>query len=141
MEQDIITNYVTTGKVKIVHRILGYGAESEIAAEGAECADAQGGFREYYEKLYQSLVSPGAASFNRENLVGLAASAGLDADELGACLDSHEYAPRVLEEREAISAIGIEYTPTVFVNGEKIVGLAEYEVYQKAIEKALAAGE
>ena len=124
-----------------MHRILGYGGESEIAAEGAECAGAQGRFLEYYRSVYQGRVQPGAAAFNRENLMGLAASAGLDADELGACLTSREYAPRVREEREAISAIGIEYTPTAFVNGEKIVGLAEYEVYQKAIERALAAGE
>ena len=141
MEQDIITNYVATGKVKIVHRILGYGGESEIAAEGAECAGAQGRFLEYYRRLYQNLVNPSPAAFNRENLMGLAASAGLDADELGACLESREYAPRVREEREAIGAIGIEYTPTVFINGEKIVGLMGYEVYQKAIEKALAEGE
>lgn len=141
MEQDIITNYVTTGKVKIVHRMLGYGGESGIAAEAAECAGAQGRFLEFSRKLYENVVHSSPAPFSRENLVGLAASIGLDADELGACLESHEYAPRVQEEREAAGALGIEYTPTIFINGEKIVGLAEYEVYQKAIEKALAEGE
>ena len=124
-----------------MHRILGYGGESEIAAEGAECAGAQGRFREYYTTLYQSRVNPTPAAFNLENLVGLAASAGLDGDELGACVASHEYASRVREEREAFGALDLEYTPTVFINGEKIVGLMGYEVYQKAIEKALTEAE
>lgn len=141
MEPDIITNYVTTGKVKIVHRMLGYGGESGIAAEAAECAGAQGRFLEFSRKLYENVVHSSPAPFSRENLMGLAAIGGLDADELGACLESHEYAPRVQEEREAADALGIEYTPTIFINGEKIVGLMSYEVYQKAIEKALAEGE
>ena len=133
-----MSNYVTTGQVKIVHRILGSGQESETAAEGAECASAQGLFREYYNMVYRSRAGTPPVALTRGNVEAMAANVGVKADEFGACLANHEYASKVMEEREAFSALGLEFTPTVFINGEKIVGLGEYEVYREAIEKALA---
>ena len=138
VEQEIIAEYVRSGKVRLVHRMIGVGRESEMAAEAAECAGAQGGYLEYYLALYANWVSPNPAVFSRENLKRFATNAGLDADTLAACLESREYALRVRHEREAAGALGVEYTPTVFINGEKVVGLAAYEVYTEIIERELA---
>ena len=44
-EQQLIADYVASGKVRLVHRIIAGGGESELAAEAAECAGAQGGFQ------------------------------------------------------------------------------------------------
>jgi len=137
-EQQIIADYVRTGKVRIVHRIIAGGGESEMAAEAAECAGAQGRYFEYYQTLFQNWASPNPVVFSHENLKEFAASIGLDADALGACLESREYALHLRDEREAAGALGVEYTPTVFINGEGIVGLADYDVYRELIERELA---
>jgi len=137
-EQQIIADYVASGKVRLVHRIIAWGGESELAAEAAECAGAQGAYQEYYWALFSNWVSPESLVLSTQNLKRLASNVGLDAEELGACLESREYALHIRHEREATAALGIEYTPTVFVGGEAIVGLASYDVYVEAIERELA---
>ena len=140
-EQEIIANYVGSGKVRIVHRIIAGSGESELAAEAVECAGAQGSFQEYYWALFENWVNPDPVVFSLENLKRFAANVGLDVGELAACVESREYALHIRHEREAAGELGVEYTPTVFINGEKLVGLMGYEVYQEAIEKALAETE
>ena len=137
VEEEIIAEYVASGKVRLVHRMVGVDSEAQMAAEAAECAAAQGGFLEYYRALYANWISPNPAAFSRESLKRFATNAGLDANALAACLESREYALRVRHEREAVGALGVEYTPTVFINGEKVVGVADYEVYTEIIEREL----
>ena len=139
MEQDIIAGYVNTGKVKLVHRALGLGGQSSIAAEAVECAGAQGGFLDFYNALFGNHLREEPAAYSVDNLKNFGASVGLDGDVLGACLRSGEYGPQVLEEREAAAALGVRYTPTAFINGEAVVGLLSYDVYAEKIEAALAA--
>ena len=139
MEQDIIARYVNTGKVKLVHRALGLGGQSTIAAEAVECAGAQGKFLDLYNALFGNHLREEPLAFTNENLKDFGADAGLDGDALGACLQSGEYEPRIRGEREAAAALGIRYTPTVFINGEAMVGLMTYEAYAEKIEAALAA--
>lgn len=141
VEPEIIEKYVRPGKVRIVYRVLGVGVESELAAEAAECAGAQGRFDAYHRALFELLLSPNPPAFSRENLESLARGMRLDGIAFSECLRRGEYASRLQAEREAAGALGVEYTPTMFVNGEKIVGLMSFEVYERAIEKALAEAE
>ena len=140
-EQQLIADYVASGKARLVHRVIAWGGESELAAEAAECAGAQGGFQEYYWVLFSNGVNPNPLVFTTENLKQLASTVGLDADELGACLESREHALHIRHEREAAGPLGVEYTPTVFINGEAIVGLASYDLYRELIERELAKAE
>ena len=137
-EQEIIANYVGSGKVRIVYRVLAVGRESELAAEAVECAGAQGGFADYYQALFENWVSEDPGVFSRENLRGFAVEVGLDGDAFLACLDGREYALHVRREFEAAGSLGIEYTPTVFINREGTAGLAGYDFYSEAIERELA---
>lgn len=125
----------------MVHRSIGAPGESETAAEAAECAGAQGRHYRYYDALFESRVVPEPVVFSFENLRRFAAEVGLNVGEFASCMDDREYAQRIRQELEAAGELGVEFTPTVFVNGEKIVGLMGYEVYQEAIEKALAGAE
>ena len=54
-EQEIIANYVRSGKVKIVYRVVAVGPESELAAEAVDCAGDQDGFVDYYRALLAEL--------------------------------------------------------------------------------------
>ena len=139
MEQDIIASYVDTGKVKLVHRALGLGGQSTTAAEAVECAGAQGGYLDLYNALFGNYLREEPLALTDDNVKNFATDVGLDGDALGACLQSGEYGPQLLEAREAAIALGVQYTPTVFINGEAVVGLMEYDVYAEKIEAALAA--
>ena len=124
-----------------MHRSIGAPGESETATEAAECAGAQGRYHYYYEALYESRVVPEPVVFSFENLRRFAGEVGLDVGEFASCMNSREYTLHVRQELEAAGELGVEYTPTVFINGEKVVGLMGYEVYQEAIERALAEAE
>ncbi|NQU97456.1 MAG: thioredoxin domain-containing protein [Chloroflexi bacterium] len=139
MEKDIIATYVNTGKVRLVLRPIGVGGQSTMAAEATECADAQGGFLDLYNALFGNFLRDEPLAFTNENLKDFAAGAGLDGDALEACLEGTEHEPLIQQELEAAAALGVQYTPTVFINGEAVVGLMTYDVYAEKIEAALAA--
>jgi protein-disulfide isomerase len=58
----------------------------------------------------------------REKATAFAASQGLDASQVGACLDSHAKADEVRENLKAGESLGIQQTPTFFLNGRMIGG-------------------
>jgi len=134
----IISEYVNTGKVRFVYRHVAWDGESEAAAEAVDCAADQGRFKEYYDVLFINLLSENPVPYTVENLKGFAARMGLDPNAFGACLVSGEHALHIQQEREAAAAVGVAYTPTVFINGVKIVGASDYEVYTEVIERELA---
>ena len=53
------------------------------------------------------------------------------------CLDSSHYEPRVREGMEAGRQLGIEATPTVFVNGRIVNGAQPVDVFAKVIDGEL----
>ena len=55
IEEDIIKNYVETGKVKIIFKDYNIiGSDSVKASHGAHCAGEQGLFWEYHDILYSN---------------------------------------------------------------------------------------
>lgn len=68
----------------------------------------------------------------------LANHIGMDENEFLDCMNNQEAKDKVLEDvQEGVNA-HIFGTPTVFINGETIVGPKEYSFYKKVIDKALA---
>ena len=68
-EKGIIENYVKSGKVKFVFRNYAFlGPESNIAAEGAYCANEQGKFWEYHNFLFDNQGPENSGTFSKENL-------------------------------------------------------------------------
>ncbi|MEK7681623.1 MAG: thioredoxin domain-containing protein [Chloroflexota bacterium] len=62
---------------------------------------------------------------------------GLDAAPFGTCLDSKRYVDRVREDMAVARSQGAASTPTVFVNGRMLAGLADYQTYKRVIDEAL----
>ena len=106
-----------------------------VAAQAGNCAREQGKFWEYHDKLFanQSALQP-------ESLKKYAADAGLDAAKFNQCLDSSKYEARVQESLGAGSRLGINSTPTMYVNGRMINGAQPSEVFQSVIDEELARG-
>ena len=137
-EPQIITDYIATGKVKLVYRhLLQLGDNSLRTGEASECAADQGKFWPMREMLYarQDTVYGGDLD---ATLAGFAADLGLDATEFGSCMQAHKHQQFVEDDYRAAVADGIQFRPVFDINGVKLTGALPYATFQKQIEAALA---
>lgn len=130
--------YIADGTVRLeVRQFPILGRESVRADEASECAGEQGKFWVYRDALYANQNGANRGAFSDKNLRRIAERVGLDGGALAACLDSGRYAERLRNDLEAGRALGVNGTPTVFVNGAMIVGAQPLAVFEAAIAEAL----
>ena len=133
MEPKLYKEYVKDGTLRIEWRDFPYrGQESVNAAVAARSAQAQGGFWEYHDLLYDSQFS----GFSDENLTELAREAGLDTQRFESDYRSGRYERSVRADFQQGLNAGVNGTPTFFINGKMLVGLQPVEVFANAIEDA-----
>lgn len=87
------------------------------AAVAAECAGEQGKFWEYGRALFDHQPHFGEADLRR-----YAGDVRLDLAAFEACLKGEEARARVERDATAGAALGIQSTPTVFINGRRVEG-------------------
>jgi protein-disulfide isomerase len=133
-----VTDYVDTGQVRFAFRHLAFiGQESIWASEASECANEQGRFWDYYDKLAEEQDGENKGTFAPDNLKRFAADLGLDTSQFNQCLDSEKYLSRVQAEEAEAQRLGVRSAPSIFVNGQLIENGNDYQVLQAAIEAAL----
>ena len=105
-----------------------------LAAMASECAGAQGRFWEYHDILFEH-----QSKLDRDSLLDYAQQLGLDRAAFLACLDSD--APRQAVARDVAEGmrLGIESTPTLFLNSRTITGAPRTEQLSYAIQLERAA--
>ena len=137
--RQIKQDYVDKGQVRFVYRNMAFiGTESLWAAEASECANEQGRFWDYHDKLFEEQAGENVGTFSRENLKRFAAELELDTQQFTQCLDSDKYKDKVQQETDEAGRLGVRSTPALFVNGRLIENGSNYQVLQAAIETALA---
>jgi Na+/H+ antiporter NhaA len=104
---------------------------AQLAAEAAEAAGAQGAFWEMYEHL---LARQDALS--RSDLIGYAATLGLDTERLDNGLDEHVGAARIAEDVDSADLSGVSGTPTFFINGRRHYGAYDIDTLSAAVRTA-----
>lgn len=91
------------------------------AAVAAEAAGKQGAFWQYHNLLFKNQPnSENPDSFKRDKFTEYAKQLGLNVDQFVKDFDSDTARQRVLTDRDEGDKIGINATPTFFVNGEKV---------------------
>ena len=121
-QRELIRTEVVQGTVRLVHRDFAFlGAESELAAQAADCAGEQDRYFDYHDKLFAEQRGENRGTFSKDALKRFATQLGL-APSFNACLDSGRYAADVKADRAAGSQKGVTATPTIFVNGKKYGG-------------------
>ncbi len=113
---------------------------STTAAVANECAyqinpEAFPGFRTLIF-ANQSAIN---ASNVRERLLSLGDEAGVEASKLAACVDSKASVSRVEAARQEGHDLGVDRTPTSFVNGRIVVGFPSEATWEKIVDEALLA--
>jgi protein-disulfide isomerase len=103
------------------------------AGEAAHCAGDQKKFWEYHDRLFanQDALEP-------TDLKKHAADLGLDAASFGACLDSSKYGERVRNGVAEGSRLGVDSTPTLYINGRVLSGAQPYETIAAVIDEELS---
>lgn len=147
VEPAIIGQYVTPGTLRIVHHDAAFqGArsssaydESVEAAAGARCAAEQGRYWPFHDWLFANQSGENVGAFADSRLRAIATSAGLDVAAWDACRATGTQQSAVRAETQSGVAKGINSTPTMFLNGEKIVGVQSATVLGQKIEAAAAA--
>lgn len=131
---EIVTEYVDTGKVKLVFRDfpLSFHKEAQKAAEAAECAGEQDKYYEMHDKLFGEGVVGGVTTFK-----AYATELNLNMDKFNTCLDNGEMAEEVKKDFADGQKYGVTGTPAFFINGEKIVGAQPFEAFKQIIDSKL----
>lgn len=122
-------------QVRLVYRDypLPFHTFAQKAAEAAECAEDQGKFWEFHDKLFEN-----QQSINTENMKQWAKDLGLDSTKFDDCLDSGKYASEVQKDFEDGQAAGVSGTPTFFINGQKLVGAQPFTAFKSIIDGELS---
>ena len=135
----LVEEFVNSGQVRFVFRSFQFiGEESQWAAEAAECANEQGKYWEYYDKLYSSQAGENAGAFRKEKLEGFAAELGLQTEQFNSCLASGKYTDKVKAETLEAQNLGLRSTPSLLVNGKLVENGSQYEILSQEIRRALS---
>jgi protein-disulfide isomerase len=135
-------DYIDTGKIKFAFRDSAFlGQESNDSANAARCANDQGKFWDFHDYLYTHQGAENSGAFSKDNLKSFGAAVGLNTSQFNQCIDSGKYATAVTNDTTAGKNLAVDGTPTVFINGTKLVGAQPYAVFKAAIDQELAAAK
>ncbi|WP_081238918.1 thioredoxin domain-containing protein [Streptomyces viridosporus] len=111
----------------------------ELAARTAEAAARQGKFEEMYTKLFTTQKEWGESQEWKEDVFrGYAEGLGLDMKEFDADLADPETAGRVQEDQRDGLGLGVQGTPTFFLDGRRIPNPGSYEQFKALIDERLS---
>lgn len=109
---------------------------SRIVAQGAHCASEQGKFWEYHEAAFAQQDSLTTVSATK-----IAKDLGLEGGPFGECMASSRPEQKVAASQAEGERIGVEGTPTFFINGRRQIISDVAKDLQSGIEKALASAK
>lgn len=135
--------YMDTGKVKFAYRhypLTSIHPNAQVAGEASECANEQGKFWEYHDKLFeeQDTWSPQTQTDVTNSLVSYAGELGLNADQFKSCIESEKYKAKVEEDMKAGNQAQVDGTPAFFINGYRLTGAQPFSEFQRVIEQELS---
>ena len=142
-ENSIITNYIKTGKVKILFKdYIILGQDSINAANAAHCANDQKLFWEYHSMLYNNWAGENTGWADLAHLHEFANTLGLDMDVFSTCMSDLKWNELVNLSSKDGQKLGVSGTPTFFVIDQnndviKIVGAQHYDVFKQIFDSVL----
>lgn len=143
------TDYIETGKVKLVFRDLPLSFHDPLATKeaiAANCAREQGNDETYF-KMHNALFSTttsNGSGMTMDQLYGLAGKVGIDQTAFKTCIDADKYKDEVQKDISDAGKAGASGTPSFVigksgseVSGKLVVGAQPYSVFQTEIDALL----
>lgn len=130
-------DYIDTGKVRIVFWDFPLGNLAMAAAMVARCSGNN--YISMIDALFRSQETWSRSDTPFDAIAGIARLSGMSVDDLENCLDD-EALLKALQAKasHASQALGVDSTPTFFIEGKKVPGNLPYEDFQDLLNKALA---
>jgi protein-disulfide isomerase len=123
------------GKVAFTYKDvpLPMHTHAQKASEAAQCAGDQGMFWEFHDLLYST------RQLELSQLKADARQLKLDGEVFDKCLDSGQKLEKVKSQLNEGQALGLEGTPSFFVNGRFVSGNLGYDDWRRVIDEEIAA--
>jgi len=121
-------------KIRFVYRNfpLQNHPHARPAAEAAQCANEQGQFWPYHDRLF---AEPGKLS--DAELKQAAATLGLNAPQFNKCVDDRKFQSVVETDTQAGVNAGVTGTPAFFINGRLLSGAQPFDAFKRIIDEEL----
>jgi len=116
----------------VKHLPYRYRDYSRLAAEASLAARDQGKFREMHLLLLDR--SP---KLDRESLIGCAKELKLDVPRFTKDLDTMRHKQEIDRDLKLGESLDLYNTPTIFINGVKLLGNRPLETYKAVIDEEL----
>ncbi len=107
------------------------------SAEAAEAAAAQGKFWQMHDMLYQTQNTWAEASDPLPDFTGYAQTLGLDVNKFKSDVESEKYQSVLEKDEDDGLGLGVDETPTFFLNGKKEPGVISYQNLKSQIDSLL----
>lgn len=115
------------------HMPMAFHKGAMLAAEAAAAAAAQGKFWAFHDEVWKNF-----GQLSRADLESYAQTVGLDMAKFRAALDERRYHNAVAAEAAAAAAIGVQGTPTFFINGKPLIGARDSATMDPLIDAHLS---
>ncbi len=130
----IKTKFIDTGKVKLVYRDFPLDRVAAQAAQLAECVDKDRYFG-VVATIFQTQAQWAAGKEPLADLLKLLRLAGLGEAQAKACLDDQKGLEAILAEQQGGVALGVDSTPTIFINGQRFAGPRTVQAFDEHLSK------
>ncbi len=128
-------------KLRIVYRNFPLTTIHQNAMSSAQAAGAagkQGKFWDMHNMLFEKQSEWSEAQNAKEIFVRYAQTLGLNKDQFTADYESQEVKNKIATDVRRANALGLNSTPTFFLNGQKINNPGNFDAFRAQIEAALA---
>jgi protein-disulfide isomerase len=122
-------------KIRVIfrHFPLSFHKNAHVASQAAMFANSKGKFWEFHDMVFQN-----QKAMTRPDLEKYAQKIGLNVGALKKALDSGAFKSAVDADMELGKQVGVQGTPTMFVNGGRVQNPTDVNAISKDIDAALA---
>jgi len=129
--EDLMAAY--PGKIRFVYRNVPFRAFP--ASEAAMCASEQDAYWPYHDKLFSYEYG-----LTDDAYIQYAEDLNLDMEAFNTCISEHRYQDFIQDDMDYATQLGIQSTPTFFINGLALIGAQPIGAFKQVIDKELAGG-
>jgi len=125
---DIMKDY--PGKIQLIFRHFPLSGHlwAHVAHQAAECANQEGQFWIYHDKLFEEQPNWSGPQNPTESFLRYAKELDLNVHAFANCMSDEAVTKRVIKDKKMGEKDQVRSTPTFLINGERIVGGVELRI-------------
>ena len=132
---DVKKKYKKDVAIIFKHYPLPFHTQARVASNAALCAKSldEGAFWKMYDFMFANQTKLAVTDLKDQ-----AKKIGLDSKKFAECLDSNKFDKQIQSDIDQGNAIGVKSTPTIFVNGQLVMGAQGIDVFSEIIDEELS---